>query len=355
MFLLKTHNKTMESEFDITVSFWCVCFPWQNHDVNHCLSPKNIMPHTTTHPFIGWTILHVVFKANLHSSAVWWTILVGSMTPDFFYLFWYLYYKIQGHSENKIFNHDINNKIWSNIIDYSHSITVSSFIAITTYIIYCIFTMKISNTHSKKDTTNNLTLNSVELHTMSNVMSSNIDINEISLDCDENKEHKNTDTGHKLYILQEDNNNDNTEDRMISTIQHSSITHGKTCRNCWCHLQTFSLLLSYFWIAISLHCIIDFPLHSQDARAQLVPITKYIFHSPISYWNYDYYGYISAPVLSLIVQIGTIWMYTHKKHDWIQQNKYVFWFMVILLFVNVSIESITMVKAFIHIIKLISQ
>jgi hypothetical protein len=55
-----------------------------------------------------------------------------------------------------------------------------------------------------------------------------------------------------------------------------------------------------------LHLVADFFLHHDDARRMFWPVTNWVFHSPVSYWDPRYHGNIVAPIevtLSLLLCI----------------------------------------------------
>lgn len=65
-----------------------------------------------------------------------------------------------------------------------------------------------------------------------------------------------------------------------------------------------------------LHLLADFLLHNEDARAQFWPISDWVFHSPISYWDPNHYGHIFGPLeiaLSLVLGI-ILW---RRFHNWL--------------------------------------
>jgi len=53
-----------------------------------------------------------------------------------------------------------------------------------------------------------------------------------------------------------------------------------------------ALIVLVFAISALLHVGADFLLHHEDARAQWMPFTDWIFRSPVSYWNPRNYGQI---------------------------------------------------------------
>ena len=49
-------------------------------------------------------------------------------------------------------------------------------------------------------------------------------------------------------------------------------------------------LVCIFALSSLIHVSTDFLLHHDDARAQLLPFTDWVFRSPVSYWDAAYYG-----------------------------------------------------------------
>jgi hypothetical protein len=45
-----------------------------------------------------------------------------------------------------------------------------------------------------------------------------------------------------------------------------------------------------------LHCLADFLVHAEDAHMQLLPVSRWAFSSPISYWDPRHYGAIVSKV-----------------------------------------------------------
>ena len=67
------------------------------------------------------------------------------------------------------------------------------------------------------------------------------------------------------------------------------------------------------WIAFSaagiLHLALDFPLHAGDGRPHLWPLSDWVFHAPISYWDSQYHAGWVAPISSTmcIAAFAMIW------------------------------------------------
>ena len=59
-----------------------------------------------------------------------------------------------------------------------------------------------------------------------------------------------------------------------------------------------------FITSMILHCLMDLPLHHDDAHAHFRPISAWRFESPISYWDPEHYGQIFAGVEMLFILGG---------------------------------------------------
>ncbi|SLN57511.1 hypothetical protein PSA7680_03011 [Pseudoruegeria aquimaris] len=56
-----------------------------------------------------------------------------------------------------------------------------------------------------------------------------------------------------------------------------------------------------------LHLVTDFLLHNDDARRQFWPLSDWVFHSPVSYWDPAHYGRIMGPLEALLcLALGVI-------------------------------------------------
>lgn len=68
--------------------------------------------------------------------------------------------------------------------------------------------------------------------------------------------------------------------------------------------RTFQIV-AIFALSSLLHVATDFLLHHEDARAQWLPITDWVFRSPVSYWDPNHYGQVFA-VFEIGIAIGLI-------------------------------------------------
>ena len=46
----------------------------------------------------------------------------------------------------------------------------------------------------------------------------------------------------------------------------------------------------YLFLSMGLHALCDLPLHNADAHRHFYPLSKWRFHSPVSYWDPAHYG-----------------------------------------------------------------
>ena len=60
----------------------------------------------------------------------------------------------------------------------------------------------------------------------------------------------------------------------------------------WCRAPTVMVFAG----AGLLHLAFDFPLHHDDGRAHFWPLSDWVFHSPLSYWDGQHYGGIIGPI-----------------------------------------------------------
>ena len=73
-------------------------------------------------------------------------------------------------------------------------------------------------------------------------------------------------------------------------------------------------LIGVFAAAGLLHLALDFPLHTHDARQHFWPVTDWVFHSPVSYWDRSAHAGIVGPVefaLSLVSALILLWRFAH--------------------------------------------
>ncbi len=59
-------------------------------------------------------------------------------------------------------------------------------------------------------------------------------------------------------------------------------------------------------LSMTLHVLLDLPLHNDDAHRHFFPFSDWRFTSPVSYWDPRYYGDIMHIVQLVLVAIGLI-------------------------------------------------
>jgi membrane-bound metal-dependent hydrolase YbcI (DUF457 family) len=74
------------------------------------------------------------------------------------------------------------------------------------------------------------------------------------------------------------------------------------------------LILTAFAGAGLLHAATDFVTHHDDARRQFWPVSDWVFRSPVSYWDPNYYGGIIGVVeLGLVLFATAFLCWRHRK------------------------------------------
>lgn len=78
-------------------------------------------------------------------------------------------------------------------------------------------------------------------------------------------------------------------------------------------------ILIAFTAAALLHIALDFPLHHNDGRAHFWPITRWVFESPISYWDTRHHAGWIAPIELILSTIAAAWLHLrHRGVPWLQ-------------------------------------
>ena len=70
--------------------------------------------------------------------------------------------------------------------------------------------------------------------------------------------------------------------------------------------------------AAMLHLVGDFLLHHDDGRAHFWPISKWIFESPVSYWDPAHYGGIVGPLEVLAAMICCVIIWRRFSQVWVR-------------------------------------
>lgn len=80
-------------------------------------------------------------------------------------------------------------------------------------------------------------------------------------------------------------------------------------------LFRFPLLVAFSGSGLA-HAVVDFFTHRTDARKQFWPLTDWVFRSPVSYWDAQYWGSVVAPIEALIVIVLTVVLVRRMDRWW---------------------------------------
>jgi hypothetical protein len=71
-----------------------------------------------------------------------------------------------------------------------------------------------------------------------------------------------------------------------------------------------------FGIAAIMHFVGDMFLHQEDGHAHFFPLSEYKFHSPVSYWNPEYFGGIFSIFETLLILALSVPLWKGLKNKW---------------------------------------
>lgn len=77
-------------------------------------------------------------------------------------------------------------------------------------------------------------------------------------------------------------------------------------RNRFLRLMALSMLL---------HAAADFPLHHDDGHRHFWPL-EFRFESPVSYWDFDHFGWFVLPLEVTCTVIGAVWLALRSTKVW---------------------------------------
>ena len=80
--------------------------------------------------------------------------------------------------------------------------------------------------------------------------------------------------------------------------------------------NNFGLGLMLLATAALTHCLTDLPLHVDDGHAHFWPISRWIFTSPVSYWDVNHYASYWQPVELVIAVICAGALYRRFESSW---------------------------------------
>lgn len=67
-----------------------------------------------------------------------------------------------------------------------------------------------------------------------------------------------------------------------------------------------------------LHLAMDFPLHSHDARRHFWPVSDWVFHSPVSYWDGQAHADIVGPIALALAVLCAVLLFRRFSSWWIR-------------------------------------
>ncbi|MEM7351018.1 MAG: hypothetical protein AAF657_09450 [Acidobacteriota bacterium] len=78
--------------------------------------------------------------------------------------------------------------------------------------------------------------------------------------------------------------------------------------------------LQALFASMALHVLGDLPLHHDDGHRHFYPFSDWRYASPVSYWDPQHYGLIVAPLETLLVIVGGLFLlrrYESPKARWL--------------------------------------
>lgn len=68
-------------------------------------------------------------------------------------------------------------------------------------------------------------------------------------------------------------------------------------------------------LSMMLHAAADFPLHHDDGHRHFWPL-EFRFESPVSYWDFDHFGWFVLPLEVTCTVIGAVWLAFRSTKVW---------------------------------------
>ncbi len=91
----------------------------------------------------------------------------------------------------------------------------------------------------------------------------------------------------------------------------------------WGIVLALGAMLRKAWVvalagAAILHLLLDFPLHHDDGRAHFWPITNWIFHSPVSYWDPAHFGQWVGALEIVVCLAAGVYIWRRFTEMWVR-------------------------------------
>ena len=77
------------------------------------------------------------------------------------------------------------------------------------------------------------------------------------------------------------------------------LTFGFAIKKRWIQLFSYSLLIHY---------VLDFFTHVNDGHAHFFPLTNFIYQSPISYWDQNFYGTLGSTIELSLLAVAVLYI-----------------------------------------------
>ncbi len=87
--------------------------------------------------------------------------------------------------------------------------------------------------------------------------------------------------------------------------------------SCWRRNNLFALLFS----SMLAHCLLDLPVHHDDAHRHFYPFSNWRFESPLSYWDRNHYGGVVGALEVSGFIIATIWLWRFHPSSQMTANR----------------------------------
>jgi hypothetical protein len=107
--------------------------------------------------------------------------------------------------------------------------------------------------------------------------------------------------------------------RNIMGASHSFVVAGVIAlAGYWYRERLWGKPAMFFAAAMALHAATDLPVHVDDGHRHFWPLSRYVFNSPVSYWDPAHYGNYIAPFEAILGIISAIVVMRRFRAMWIK-------------------------------------